>query len=482
MSSRALGALALSILSVAAVAGAQVTPQAGYIYGSERLNALTQNCIAAGPGGTFVAVGPGFTANAQAVVLAKESGETRLVAFGFNSIGDCVYDRATDTLYISDNADTADFGVDANDPPALATISGDTVFAVPSASTASAFLASDLELLPSGSIEFASSLALTDNGDLLVGNSAGAGAGTVLRLDAARALSTFATGFDFTGGIGVDPASGDVFVAESTASFATQVSQFTAAGAAVATPLLGPAFDIGSVDLAFLPDGRLLATGLFFGDVVAIDSDEATTSAFASGLTFAGGATVDAFTGRVSLLSSSFTGADEDRSLHRFTPVDRLTPGTGSDRTECLHELYGIALVAESPGRPAKKAICVDGADCDADGRVDDQCTFPVGTCFNVFDLRFPECDADSDITEIDIGLRPETAAGRFLANKVHASLPLAGGAPACFFSDGIAVPLRVTGAGVKKAGKAKVAVAVRNADGKRDRDSFSLVCEPAGQ
>src|SRR5215468_4522792 len=64
-------------------AGAVVTPPAGYIYDALELNSTTQSCVAAGPGGTFVGIGHGFTANAQAVVLVKESGEARLVAYGF---------------------------------------------------------------------------------------------------------------------------------------------------------------------------------------------------------------------------------------------------------------------------------------------------------------------------------------------------------------------------------------------------------------
>jgi hypothetical protein len=473
---RAARRLATVCIFAASSAGAQVTPPAGWIYGTQQLNTLTQNCIAAGPGGTFVAIGPGFTPNAQAVVLVRESGDVRLVAFGFNSIGDCVWDRDSDILYISDNADNADFP----GPPAIGAISGDTIFAVPSASTAAGLLATDLELLPSGSIEFASSLAIAASGDLLVGNSAGAGNGTVLRIDSGNALSTFAAGFDFTGGIAIDGASGDVFVAETTSSFDVRLSRLSAAGAPVAVPLLGPTFDLGSSDLVLLPDGRLLATGVFFGDVVAIDPSVPSSSPFASGLTYAGGATVDPFTGRVSLLSSSFTGAAEDKSLHRFTPVDRLTPGTGSDRTECLHEIYGIELVAPEPGRPAKKAICEDGAPCDTDGLVNDQCLFPVGVCLNVFDLRFPECATTSALTEFELTARPASAAIVTLAAAVSDALPIAGGTPSCFYSDGIVVPVRTGGSGAAKPGKAKVMVAVVNADGDRDRDTFGLVCEPA--
>ena len=37
----------------------------------------------------FVGVGLTFKANAQAIVLVKESGATQLVAFGFNSLAGC---------------------------------------------------------------------------------------------------------------------------------------------------------------------------------------------------------------------------------------------------------------------------------------------------------------------------------------------------------------------------------------------------------
>ena len=93
-----LGASLLAGAFLATSASAVVTPSAGYIYSNQVLASSTQSCIAAGPGGTFVAVGPGFTANGQSVVLVKESGELRHVASGFNSVGDCAYDAAADIL------------------------------------------------------------------------------------------------------------------------------------------------------------------------------------------------------------------------------------------------------------------------------------------------------------------------------------------------------------------------------------------------
>src|SRR4029453_2081384 len=77
-----LVAVVLGAAAPAAAAGAVVTAPAGYIYSTQLLSNLTQNCIAAGPGGTFVGIGKGFTPNAGSIVLAKESGELRLVASG----------------------------------------------------------------------------------------------------------------------------------------------------------------------------------------------------------------------------------------------------------------------------------------------------------------------------------------------------------------------------------------------------------------
>lgn len=471
---RAAARLPLILAALALPAAAQVVPPAGYIYSTQLLGSPTQNCLAHGPGGVFVGVGPGFTPNAQAVVLVKPSGDARLVAFGFSSIGGCAYDGASDTLYVTDNAAAADFGVSPFLVP-----SGDTVFSIPSASTAAALLATDIELLPSGSIPFAASVALAANGDVLVGDAAGGGNGAVVHIDTLGVATPLIGGLDFTGGIAVDPQTGDIFVAEFLAGFDNRISRYTAAGAPVTVPLVGPTFDVGSNGLLLLPDGSLIATGLFFGDVVAVDPAGPSTIPFISGLTFATGATVDPFTERITLLSSSFSGADEDKSLHHFTPVERLTPGTGAARTECLHELYGIELVAAAPGRKPTKAICVDGAACDADGQVNGECLFPIGACLNVLDLRFPECDRSEALVEFSAVARPASVGLRTLVAAVQEALPLPGLTPSCFFGDGVTVPLRSSKAGLKS-GKAKVTVAVRTASGVQDRDSFGLVCEPA--
>ena len=453
---------ALTALALATPTMAAVTAPSGYIYSTQLLANLTQSCVAAGPGGTFVGIGPSFSPNAQAVVLARPSGDLRLVAFGFNAIGDCAYDRATDTLYITDNGDSGDF------PGAQ---SGDTVFKVASASSAAGLSAADIELLPPNSIPFASSVAVTAGGNVLITDAAGGGLGAVVQVAPGPIATTFASPFDFTAGVAVNPLGGNVFVAETTAGFASQIRQYSGAGATVPpAPFAGPSFGFGSYDLAFNADGRLLVSGAFGGDVVSFNLADSTSTPFVSGLNFATSLTMDPFTHRVDILSSTFTGAAEDKSLHQFTPIDRLVAGGGSAKTDCVHEFYGLALVG-------KAAECSDGAACDADGVVNDSCLFPVGFCFNVADPALGECSAIDDITELRLTAKPASAALTTAAAALAAGLPLSG--TSCAFSDGYALPVKITPAG-KKDGKASIKVQAITTDGRKDSDTVKLVCKPA--
>jgi hypothetical protein len=275
----------------------------------------------------------------------------------------------------------------------------------------------------------------------------------------------------FTGGLAFSPATGNLFVAESLGFPNSQISQFTAAAAPVPpVPFAGPGSGFGSVDLAFNSDGRILASGIFLGDVVSLDATTATSVPFVSGLTFASGITVDPFTHRVQILSS-FSGGPEDASLHRFTPIDQLVAGTGPANTECLHEAYGLTLVAG-------KATCMDGDPCDADGVVNDACVFPVGFCVDVADPNFPGCSTASNITEASIDAKPVSAAIASAAARLKAALPISGST--CIFSDGYYVPVRITAAAVKKDGKATLKVRAGAADGRKDTDVIKLVCKPA--
>jgi hypothetical protein len=458
--------LALSSATVVPGALAQMAPPPGYIYSRHVMASLTQSCLAPAPGGSFVGIGQGFTANAQAVVLAKESGELRLVAFGFNSIADCAYDRTRDVLYVSDNAGEDEL-------PGATT--GDTVFAIPSASTATGLPAASLALLPAGALPAAASLAVDGNGDLLAGNAAGGTAGTVSRVDLgppAMAMP-FAGGFAFTGGLAVDAVSGDVWVAETLSTSESQIRRLDAAGTSLGV-FAGPSFGFGSIDLAFNTDGSLLATGAFSGGVASFDASGA-QSPFVSGLAFTTGIAVDAFTGRVEILSSTFLGAEEDRSIHRFTPVDRLVTGNGSKASECALELYGLELPSAA-GKGARTATCVDGAACDGDGIANDRCLFPVGFCLDVPDPRLSGC-LPAAVVDFSVTTKPASAAVAATAAGIEQALPVA--APSCFFSDGILVPV-ATGVRGRSAGRAVVRTKATLANGKKDRDAVTLLCKPA--
>ncbi len=446
-----------------------VTPAAGYIYTRLSLTQSTQSCVAVGPGGTYVGVGPGFTGAAQSVVLVSESGAQRTVVSGFNSIGDCVYDAATDVLYVSDNA-----------LEAAGAVTGDTVFAVPAASVAEGLSAAGLELAAAGSIPAASGLALDAQGSLYIGNAAGSGLGSIHRLTGSDLQGLVPSGLQFVGGLAFE-SDGNLLVAESLPSLSAQVSRYDATGALLGV-VSGPTSAHGSIDLRFNTDGRVLVTGLFAGNVVSLDPASGAVEAFASGLTFATGVDMDPFTGRVEMLSSTFSFPDpvtEDLSVHRFTPVDRLAPGGGAKAKDCIAEIYGAELVAAKPGKPAKAAICTDGAACDADRTVNERCLFPIGFCLDVTDPSLPDCDP-AGVAGFEVKkVKPASAAIETVAAAIAGALPVA--SATCAFSDGVEVPVKVGRRGALKPGKGLVKVKATSADAKpsQDTDTVRLLCLP---
>ena len=460
-----LVALAALVLAASVSPAAAVTPADGYIYSAQTLGDITQSCVAAAPGGNFVALGPGFTAGGQSIVFVSESGSEQTVAAGFNSVADCAYDLAADVLYVTDNS-----------LEVVGAVTGDTVYAIEMATvrtdTASAAAS---ELLPAGTLGSAASVAVGPNGELYVSDAAGAGAGAVHRITAAGLESFIPSGFDYTAGLAFT-ADGDLAVAETTASFSVLVSIYDSGGNKIGD-LSGPGWAHGSYDLARDRDGSLLVTGAWGGDVVRIAGDGG-TSAFAGGLTYATGIHADAFTGRVSILSSTFSGVEEDKSIHRFTPVDRLVAGRGSSRTECTNEIYGIELAARRDGARAKHAICRDGDACDGDGVAIDCCLFPVGFCLSIDAARLADC-TPAGVSAFSVKSRPGTGWFEETVTRVAADLPLT--SAACYFSDGLTVPLKVKAAG-KRPGKARLKVkAADNGDRRRkDRDSVKFMCLPA--
>jgi len=470
---RRIAALAaLTSTLTCAVAHAQTVSAPGFVYSFQTLSDTTEECVAAAPGGTFVGEGPGFTGAAQSVVFLTESGEERTVVSGFNSIGDCAYDVSTDVLYVVDN------GLEAE-----GSVTGDTAYAIPGALSAEDLDASGFNLKPSGSIPDASSVALDAAGNVFVSDATGGILGTVRKIAASDgSMTTFATGFAYTGGLVFDSA-GDLFVAEGFIPLAAEVSRYDASGV-FQEIVSGPTTEHGSLDLVLNTDGRLLATGKAAGPVVAIDTDSGEVESIADGFSFATSIDVDHFTGRIGLVSSSFIGLEEDFRLHTLTPIASLVPDGGAgaklanDRRECVSELYGVELAVNSKGKVLKKAICHDGAQCDADARTNGVCMFPLGLCLNVADDRAPRCFSDS-VNFFEVKKPKDDASLTALETTLLAALPISDSQ--CFFTDGVFVPLRATKHGVK-AGKLAVKLKSKSDSplDQTDVDGVKLVCEPS--
>ena len=452
-------ALAASLLVGVATTNAAPTAGSGYLLDSVVLSDSTQSCVAHGAGGVFVGVGPGFTGGAQDVLFVDSAGNERTVLAGLNSIGDCVYDRAANILYVTDNG--GEVGT-----------TGDTVFFVPDASVATDVAALGAELVPSGSIPGAASIVLDRLGDVLVANSTGGGSGSVLRISGGVMTEFISGGFDFTAGLAFD--GDDLLVAESIEpSFENMISRFDADGNFVEV-VLGPSASIGSFDLENVFDGRIAVTGAASGEIALLDTADGTTETLGAGFGFTAGVDYDPLTGRIAALSSTFTGAAEDSSIFELTPVSR---GGGRPSTDCIAEYTGATPSPKKPGAARKFAFCRDGAPCDSDGEVNDVCQFPFGVCFDVTDTRLAECTPSTTSSFELLTAKPDGALPTTWLADVAAALPTT--EPICVLSDGVSVSLKVNG-DKRKRSKAVIKYRAVSTTSQRDKDKVKLVCRPA--
>src|SRR3989441_97265 len=139
----------------------------------------------------LVGQGPSFAAGAQSIVRLDAGGPTT-IATGFNSLGG--FDLASDgTLYVVDNCFTGD--------GCGTTTTGDTVYAIPDALTrTTAVTAAGHEVVPPGTIPFASDVFGAPGGAALVSDAAGNGAGRVVKVVPGMATELIG-GLDLVGGI-----------------------------------------------------------------------------------------------------------------------------------------------------------------------------------------------------------------------------------------------------------------------------------------
>ena len=467
--------VAISISFSATTALAEAVPASGYIYMRQGVGELTEGCIAHAGGGLYVGVGPALSfptpsGKTRDILFVSAAGDVRTVATDLNSIADCVYDAAANVLYVTDSG--ANFS---------GATTGDTVFAIPGDATNVAV--DGLEVLPSGSLANAFGIDLFDGG-LLVSDANGGGAGVVVFIDLSAetpVATTFATGFDYAGGIAVDGAR--VLVSEATSSFQSAIYSYSSAGVREST-FSGPTFDHGSIDIDVAADGGVLATGS--PTIASIDA-EGTVTPLVTGIdggtgfdAFGGAVSVHPHTGQIDFLASSFTGADDDRSVHRLIPVGQLAAGGGNRLTDCTVEAFGLDLQPGMPGRAPRLAICIDGDACDADGTADGSCTYPLGLCVSVDDARNPDC-APTAVASVElVSTRLESVELTDLFADVNAALPNA--ETSCFFSRGVRVSTRALDNGLVRPGRAtiKLRATTDEEDASHDNDVIRLVCEPA--
>ncbi len=110
-------------------------------------------------------------------------------------------------------------------------------------------------------------------------------------------------------------------------------------------------------------------------------------------------------------------------------------PGGGSPKSDCLLEFAGV-----TPTRPGGRIVrCSDGdPNCDADGMVDQKCTFEVTACLNNADPTLPACLA-SGVESVRVRTRGADPSGLQAALDVF--LPTSQNA--CTTPQQIVVPVR---------------------------------------
>jgi len=201
--------------------------------------------------GNALIVGQGSFGAGTERVVRLDGAVATTIATGFNSLGG--FDLDGDTLYLVDNCFGTDFGC-------TGASTGDSLYAIPSATTRTSAAAADTSaVLPAGSITAPQDV-LVVPGALLVADAIGVGAGRVVKV-VGTTPTNLATGLDYLGGLATDGAT--LFAANLDGSFTGSVKRFSLAGVP-ASDLVGGLS--GSYGVARDAAGNLLVTGGFTGD------------------------------------------------------------------------------------------------------------------------------------------------------------------------------------------------------------------------
>ncbi|MEO2168145.1 MAG: hypothetical protein ABGY42_08500 [bacterium] len=396
---RILSALALAtgLALPAHPALAAQSDSEAFVAGSTEIGGALQGDVAFG--GTSIFVGTGsFGAGAQSILRIAADGTSTTVVTGLNSIGGIIFDAATGSLFFTDNG---------GDIVGAAT--GDTVFKLTNALTATGATAAGLEILASGTIPAAAQLVLADTNTLLVTSAAGGGTGGVIQVDLAGATSSqLFAGLDYAGGISVR-SDGSLLVGNVDSSFIGSIEEYSSTGVHQSTF----AAPVGAFDQALDADGNLLVTGSFASDwsssVVVSLSSNASPTQIGSGWEFSAGIDIDAASGRIGVLDSCFPTACT--AVTTLTPVAKMT-GLGRGRKDCNVAFFGGVESRNRHGKGRGRWECTDGdTSCDRDGTADGTCTFLVGACTHLVDPLVDTCSA-AEVTSFEVKRSPTIADG----------------------------------------------------------------------
>jgi hypothetical protein len=367
--------LSLAVIGSAAPTSAAVVAP-GYVVGSIPVPDVISADVAVAGTSIFVGQG-GFGAGVQSIVRRDADGTTTTVVTNLNAIGGLAYDDVSRSLYFTDN------GFEQ-----VGATTGDTVYQLVDALGATSPVdANNLKMLPNGSIPFAQAVLPFTGNDLLIGDASGPGSGRVVRLSGG-VPSNFITGLDYTAGIAYTTAHDAVLVGNVDGSFVGSVKRYSLAGALLGTVASGLS---GALDQALaLASGNLLVTGGFTNDfssstVMSVTPGGSVTE-LAHGFGFSSGIDVDDLGQQVLVLDFGATHVDT------LTAINGMTPG-GLGSKDCDLEAWGNGPDRYTNGKPKPRWTCTDrDPACDRDGGANGSCTFLLGVCVGVLDLRVPKC------------------------------------------------------------------------------------------
>jgi cysteine-rich repeat protein len=169
----------------------------------------------------------------------------------------------------------------------------------------------------------------------------------------------------------------------------------------------------------------------------------------------------------------------------------RCIGGGGSPKTDCLLELTTPGPLEYNRARTKLKGIlsCADGdASCDLDGARDGQCTFGVALCFGNDDPRFSRCPSSMvqsvevrqpNPAKSSVGRQVEEALGKLgLEVRRRRTVMTEGVGPMGNNTCGSLIAVSTPGPRGSKASTQKIQIQATGIDGKRDKDTFVLVCK----